>query len=220
MADRQQRTSGVRRVRPNFLGNQYAVVPWKLEQVDAFTLNLGPILEDGSFWPATQGVAVQAYLPLLCQTLPELPSAVSWDGIKFQLSYTTILPIPAVFFLPPNSEAWRGPRGEYLAPGRVTFDAVTPGPVDSTVNRVEASAGNAAIMLNEAADVVYWNQANLVRNDTTAEFGIGVNSAAGLILYSFVTPVVAGNQITVNTSVNDWHNQTLGGLVGGTFNVL
>jgi hypothetical protein len=208
----QQRTSGVRRTRPNRLGNQYETVPIGGLQVLGTAVLIA--LVSGRTW-LTQTAAswVLSGVPPIGGGTPEnLPVSADIDGDELRLIYSAPLDNHTPFYIPADIAEFRGPLGQYLSAEIKLPDGWSPPPTNATATAILQAGTGVDITLNGAGGPLYLTGLPPIQNNTTGQAAVSVINTGGVIHVEFPVPVLIADQIVWTADPTWWLNSTGGTL--------
>lgn len=191
----QQRTSGLRRVRPNPLGVQLPAYALAGPTV-AGTAVLFSALSPG-LWTTFNfdGFTLNGVPPISGGVPGNLPITADFAGGLLRLIYAAPLTSQDAFYIPDQMQELRGQRGEFIAPGIVfPFDYVPPG-TDSAVTAGVATGSDAVLTLANGAELLFISGLGNCYNVTTAEQPTNWQTVAGQCIATFATAPSPGDQI-------------------------
>ena len=214
---RQQRTSALRRTKPNFLGVQYTTIDWIFNGIvgdEVFWQLVGP----GHIDLLTHDGINLTGVPRIVGLVPTLtPVAARLDNGNLVIRYDVTPTTPLFAYLESNDPALRGRNGEYLTGKQLTYvDPVAP-PSDITFFGGTATGFDIDIICNVADPTLAVRDTSCLTYVPTGEHPIAVRVAGGHVITTWVTAPAPGQFLDIVGGSSNWMNSSGGSAVSTSF---
>jgi hypothetical protein len=209
----QQRTSAVRRVRPNFFGAQFQTVDWLpaafLGTAVRFSLSFaGTGIQDTTRDYSLNGIPQMSWLDL-----STFPISAAWEKPYLVLDWGVPVDDSQPFVIAANDPAFRGPKGEYLVGKVIAGVPAPPAPHDTVISFGNADVAVATFAFSDGSDLLFLSGLDSIQNTTKGEAAIDYTTAAGGCTVTFPTPPDVGDQIDFTGGAASFLNQSGGTLL-------
>lgn len=211
----QQRTSALRRVRPNIRGVQFANLDWQFAAFDGNTIKFQVFQAGPNILTTLEGCTLSE-VPQIVQTSPPLAPVAAWiDGMFLVIDYGVPQAAGITLYCAANDPGFRGVFGEYLSMKELVLPAPVV-PVDAVVFALALSGTGVDLVLDGSGGPLYCQSPAGIANLTNAEVATLTTSNGGTIHAEFATPCASGNTIEWIPAGAPFLNPTGGGLAGFT----
>tara|TARA_R110000868_G_scaffold345116_1_gene606219 strand:- start:31 stop:687 length:657 start_codon:yes stop_codon:yes gene_type:complete len=213
----QQRTSALRRNKPNIYGVQYSTVDWVF---DSYTGNQVFFRIDQP--PGTQVTDFEGYTLNGVPAIFDIHSGQYATAAVFQVPYLrvtfpTTQSYPLGYRLANVDPAFRGRFGEYLCIKSVIPQVAPPSPVNITIGNATISGNDIIFGGFSGANQLAMRNLPVINNTTQGAAAISVTTDGLQIVATFAAPPMSGDSVDVDGGSTNWLNPTGGNLNGGTF---
>jgi len=208
----QQRTSAVRRVKPNIRGVQWATVDW-LPAAYAGPLVRFAIFQSGvPYQDTTTDYSLQGIPAFLASPSGGHAISAVWNKPYLDITFEHEAPDTDGFSLRPSDPAFRGPDGQYLCSKFISGVIPPPPPVDAAIASGSADGTRAVFTLSDPAVILGTLNTGNAYNSTKGEPANGYIYAAGSLYVNFPTPPDIGDTIDFTGDAAAWVTNTGGTL--------
>lgn len=213
----QQRTSALRRVRPNIRGVQFANLDWQFAAFDGNTIKF-QLFQAGQNLLTTLDGCTLSEVPQIVQTSPPLaPVAASIDGMFLVIDYGVPQAAGITLYCGPNDPGFRGLFGEYLSMKELVLAAPAP-PVDAVALSATVNGAGFDIALDGSGGQLYLQSLPPISNVTAGTLA-SVARVDGFNLYVEFPGAPASGDVIDWANIAGYFLNPSGGALG-TFNLV
>lgn len=214
---KQQRTSAVRRVRPNLAGVQYGSIDWQMAGFADDYMELQLFGGDGQQITDFAGFRIVEPPQILVAGIAETPISYSFAGTNLRLNYASNLPDGFSCSLPQSSRSMRGSFGEFLN-AKTLIVAAHPVPeTDSIALQAFAEGASAFVQIDGGTADLWMHHLPAIENLENSEMATRVSVDVDGVRAYFPTAVMAGWSIHYTREVGVFRNITGGTVATFTF---
>lgn len=212
----QQRTSALRRVRPNIRGVQFATVDWVYDSNAAGVVFFRIDIPPGTQVNPLTGYALDGIPQIFNVNSAAFPIAAELQDPYLKLTYAVDQSAPQQWRLSPNDAALRGPFGEYLCAKTLVLPSPPVVPANTVGTTIVAGALDVTIAGFTGPLGLAMRNLPLVRNETQAVNALAVSTDGTSILATFAAPPLSGDSVSFGSDAANWLNVTGGSLQNDT----